>query len=459
MDSQPITLHQRRGSIRSDGRRDKVRVADVHGRFTTWRRWTFAVLIVLYAAAPLVRIGGQPLIFLDIVQRRFYLFGRTFNAQDAYLLFFLLASGILGIFIVTALYGRVWCGWACPQTVFLEGVFRPIERWLEGSKFEQLRLARQPLRGRKLAVLAVKHGLYLVAALAVSHIFISYFVSLEQLRQWVFESPREHWTAFVWMAAITGGLYFNFAWFREQTCLILCPYGRLQSALTDDDTLVIGYDAGRGEPRGSVSTPGAGDCVDCLRCVEVCPTAIDIREGLQLECIGCANCIDACDDVMTRLDRPRGLIRYDSLAGLAGRRTRFARPRVALYGVILVALLGASAFVAVRRRPFEATLIRQVGAPYVVDAGSYRNQYLVHVVNKTPRPSTFELRVVLPPATGATAVVPIPAVALPSLGDQRVPVTVSVPQAAYDGGFEVTVETRDTATGAVVTSRLAFIGP
>lgn len=458
MEPQPITLHARRGSIRADGRREKVRVADVHGRFTTRRRWAFAVLIVLYAVAPLVRIGGQPLIFLDIVQRRFYLFGQTFNAQDAYLLFFLLASGILGIFVVTAIYGRVWCGWACPQTVFLEGVFRPIERLLEGSKFEQLRLARLPLRGRKLAIVAAKHALYLVAALLVSHIFISYFVSLEQLRQWVFESPREHWTAFVWMAAITAALYGNFAWFREQTCLILCPYGRLQSALTDDDTLVIGYDAGRGEPRGSVNTPGAGDCVDCLRCVEVCPTAIDIREGLQLECIGCANCIDACDDVMTRVGRPIGLIRYDSLSGLAGRPKRIARPRVALYAVILVALLGATALAAARRRPFEATLIRQVGAPYVVDAGHYRNQYVVHVVNKTPQRTTFDLTVVLPDAA-ATAVVPIPSVTLDSLGDQRVPVTVSVPMAAYRGAFDVTVETRDTATGAVVASDLAFIGP
>ncbi|MCC7020361.1 MAG: cytochrome c oxidase accessory protein CcoG [Ardenticatenales bacterium] len=482
MDSQPITLHQRRGSIRSDGRRDKVRVADVHGRFTKWRKRAFLALIVIYAAAPMVRVGGKPLIFLDILNRRFFLFGRTFNAQDAYLIFFLLAGGVLAIFLVTSLLGRLWCGWACPQTVFLEGVFRPIERWLEGSKHEQVRLAKQPMNMRKLRILATKHAMYLVAALVVSHIFISYFVSLEQLREWVFVSPREHWTAFVWMAAITGALYFDFAWFREQTCLVLCPYGRLQSALTDEDTVVIGYDAVRGEPRGSVNTPGAGDCVDCFRCVEVCPTAIDIREGLQMECIGCAACIDACDDVMARIGRPLGLVRYDSLTGLAGGKTRMGRAKIYLYAAILAVLAGTGIVFAYQRKPFEATLIRQTGAPYVLEDGAYRNQYFVHIVNKTPQRSTFEIRAVLP--EGATAILPIPSVELDSLTDQRVPVIVSMPADAYeeagdredgsgngsdddtgydaddnDGTFDVVVETRDRSTGLIVTSQLQFIGP
>ncbi|MFN8422303.1 MAG: cytochrome c oxidase accessory protein CcoG [Anaerolineae bacterium] len=457
MSQQPITLHQRRGSIRSDGSREKVRVADVHGRFTTWRRRTFAALIVLYAAAPMLRVGGQPLIFLDITNRRFYLFGQTFNAQDAYLIFFLLAGGILAIFLATALLGRLWCGWACPQTVFLEGIFRPVERWLEGSKHEQLRLAKQPMSPRKARILLTKHAIYLVAALVVSHIFISYFVSLEQLRHWVFVAPREHWTAFVWMAAITGGLYFNFAWFREQTCLILCPYGRLQSALTDDDTVVIGYDARRGEPRGSLHTEGAGDCVDCLRCVEVCPTAIDIREGLQLECIGCAACIDACDDVMTRVGRPIGLVRYDSLNGLAGRPKRFTRPRILAYAAVTAALLAAGVFFAARRHPFEATLIRQTGAPYVLEDGAYRNSYFVHVVNKTPHRSTFEIHPVLP--EGATAIVPIPSIDLDSLTDQRIPLVVRMPVAAYEHEFDVVVETRDALSGRTVSSRLRFTGP
>ena len=452
------TQHQRRGSIQADGRRQKVRVADVAGRFTTWRRRAFVLLILVYALAPLVKVGGQPLILIDLVRRRFYLFGQTFNAQDAWLLFFLVAGGVIGIFVITAIWGRLWCGWACPQTVFLEGVFRPIERWLEGSQQAQLRLARQPLRGHKLRILATKHALYLGAAVLVSNIFVSYFVSYADLRHWIFEAPGEHWGAFVWMAAITGALYVNFAWFREQTCLLLCPYGRLQSALTDDDSLVIGYDERRGEPRGGVHQAGAGDCIDCLRCVEVCPTAIDIREGLQMECIGCANCIDACDDIMTRLGRPTGLVRYDSLAGLDGAaRRRWMRPRVYLYLVVLALLAGGFSVAAAGRRPFEATLIRQTGAPYALENGHYQNLYQIHLVNKTPRSSRFELRAILP--EGAEAVLPIASVELDSLDDQRLPLIVRVPLARYSGGFTVQVETRDLGTDAVVRSELDFIGP
>jgi cytochrome c oxidase accessory protein FixG len=455
---EPQTQHQRRGSIQSDGRREKVRVADVAGRFTRWRRRAFYLLMLVYALAPLIKVGGQPLILLDLVGRRFYLFGQTFNAQDAGLLFFLLAGTVLTIFVVTAIWGRLWCGWACPQTVFLEGVFRPIERWLEGSKQAQLRLARQPLRGRKLRILLTKHALYLLASLLVANIFISYFVSFADLRHWVFEAPAEHWGAFVWMAAITAGLYFNFAWFREQTCTVLCPYGRLQSALTDNDSLVIGYDERRGEPRGSLHVTGAGDCIDCLRCVEVCPTAIDIREGLQMECIGCANCIDACDDIMTRINRPIGLIRYDSLAGLEGNpRRRWLRPRVALYLAVLGLLAGAFAVSAAGRKPFEATLIRQTGAPYMLEDGYYRNQYTIHLVNKTPQRGSFSLRVIVP--EGAEATLPIPSVELDSLDSQRLPLIVRIPEGLYSGGFPVVVESRDESSGKIVRSELSFLGP
>lgn len=208
----PHSLHQRRGSLAADGRRLTVHIGDVAGTFTTRRRWLFAVLIAVYAAAPLIRVGGEPLVFLDILHRRFYLFGGTFNAQDAYLLWPFLAGGLLTLILVTAVWGRVWCGYACPQTVFLEGVFRRLERWVDGPKHKQLALARAPWDARKAALRGLKHGLYILAALAVSHIFLSYFVSLEQLWHWVQGDPREHWLAFSWMAAISGALYFNFAW-------------------------------------------------------------------------------------------------------------------------------------------------------------------------------------------------------------------------------------------------------
>jgi cytochrome c oxidase accessory protein FixG len=449
--------HQRRSSILADGQRPKIRIGDVKGLFTRWRTRLFWALIAVYAALPLIQVGGKPLLFLDILQRRFYILGQTFNAQDAYLLWPFLAGGLLALFAVTALLGRVWCGYACPQTVFLEGVFRRIERWIEGPKHAQLALARAPWGGGKALRLAAKHALYLLAALAVSHIFLSYFVSFDQLRQWVRGDPREHWVAFVWMAAITGATYLNFAWFREQTCVILCPYGRLQSALNDDDTVTVSYDARRGEPRGKVGTPGANDCVNCLRCVDVCPTGIDIREGLQMECIACANCIDACDDIMRRLGRAPGLIRYESLRGLQGQGQRWLRPRILLYIGLLALFTAIGAWLLGGRKPFEATLIRQQGLPYVRAEGRLRNQYLLHVVNKTPQASRFRIELVLPQE--ASAIIPVQELDLPSLGGQRLPVNVLLPLELWRGPFEVLARTTDLGSGRVVESKLRFLGP
>jgi cytochrome c oxidase accessory protein FixG len=452
------TPHQRRGPIRSDGRREKSPLGDVKGPFTSRRRWLFWALIAFYAVLPLLKIHGEPVVFLDILHRRFYLFGETFNAQDAYLLWPFLAGGLLTLFLLTSLVGRVWCGYACPQTVFMEGVFRRLERWVEGPKHLQLQRARAPWGAAKALRTGVKHALFLAAALLVSHIFISYFVSLDQLAAWVLGDPREHWVAFVWMACISGGLYFDFAWFREQTCLILCPYGRLQSALNDDDTVTVSYDAKRGEPRGRKGTEGAGDCVNCLRCVDVCPTGIDIREGLQLECIACASCIDACDDVMRKLGRPEGLVRYDSLSALQGGRRRWLRPRVFLYLGILAAFIGIGTAFISGRKPFEATLIRQQGSPYVIEGGLIRNAYMLHVVNKTRSTANFEIGLPQLPQ-GATLILPVKTLTLPSLGDIRLPVDVAMPQAAYKGEFEVVTSTLDQASGRRVESRLRFLGP
>lgn len=452
-----LTAHQRRSSLAADGRRLKVRIGDVSGFFSSWRRRAFWVLMAIYAIAPLIKVHGKPLIFLDIERRHFYLWGQTFNAQDTYLLFYFLAGGLLALFLATSLLGRIWCGWGCPQTVFLEGLFRPIERWVEGPKHEQLALARAPWSWRKARKLIAKHALYAVAALFVTHIFISYFVSFDQLRLWVLGDPLEHWTAFVWMACLTGLLYFNFTWFREQTCLILCPYGRLQSALTDDDSVTVGYDQARGEPRGTRGTHGAGACVDCLRCVDVCPTGIDIREGLQLDCIACTNCIDACDDIMLKLGRAPGLVRYDSLNGFAGKPKRWLRPRVLAYIGIWTLLMSVGVAAAVQRRPFEATLMHQTGAPFVLDRGRIRNAYVIHLVNKTRDRADFSISLDLP--AGATAVIPMPTVTLDSLADIRLPILVEMEQAGFKGEFDVVSKAKNLQSGQVVESHLRFLAP
>ncbi|MCA9606186.1 MAG: cytochrome c oxidase accessory protein CcoG, partial [Myxococcales bacterium] len=285
-------------SLRKDGNRNFVHPADVKGRFVYARYVVFAILIGIWAALPWIPINGHPALFLDVQHRQFFLFGNTFNAQDAWLLFFIFSGVGLSIILVTAVVGRVWCGWACPQTVFLEGMFRRIERLVEGPRNVRIRRNDGPWSFDKIWRKVVKHALFVLSALFVSHVLLSFFVSMPSLLEMVQRSPAEHPTAFAWMLAVSFVLYGNFAWFREQFCMIICPYGRLQSVLTDRDSLVVGYDEGRGEPRGKAKDPNTGDCVDCKRCVHVCPTGIDIRNGLQLDCIGCTACIDACDEVM-----------------------------------------------------------------------------------------------------------------------------------------------------------------
>jgi cytochrome c oxidase accessory protein FixG len=445
-----------RGTLRKDGSREFVHPADVRGRFTTLRYVVFGALMAIYLALPFVHIGGRPALFLDIANRRFFLFGASFNAQDFWLAFFLLSGLAFALFLVTTLAGRVWCGYACPQTVFLEGLYRRVERWLEGPRQVRLRRNAGPATFDRLWRKTTKHALFVLVSLLLSHFFLSYFVSLPSLWRMVHASPLEHPAAFGWMAAMSAVLYFNFAWFREQLCLIVCPYGRLQSLLTDEDTLVIGYDTDRGEPRGKVSDPNAGDCVDCQRCVVVCPTGIDIRRGLQIECIGCAACVDACDDIMDKVGRPRGLIRYDSLRGLAGKTRRILRPGLALYA--LLGLVGlAAALLALRSHShFEANLLRGAGAPYTTDGDQVRNTLQLHLVNKRDRPVAFEI---VPASNDAlTYVVPMRTVHLGPLGDTHMPVIVTAPRTPSANRQPIEVEIRPES-GEPRTTTATFVAP
>lgn len=427
-------------SLHSDGSRNFVHPADVTGRFDRVRRVTFALLMALLAILPWVEVGGHPAVFFDFPRRQFFLFGSTFNAQDAWLVFFLLSGMGFVLFVVTTLWGRVWCGYVCPQTVFLEGLFRPVERFLEGPRNERLRRNAGPWNWDKLWRKVTKHGIYVVLSFLVAHVIISYFVSLPGLYRMVLSSPARHPEAFAWAASLTAGCYFVFSWFREQLCLIVCPYGRLQSVMTDRDTVVIGYDEGRGEPRGKASDEAAGDCVDCGRCVVVCPTGIDIRHGLQIDCIGCARCVDACDEVMVKLRRKPGLVRYDSLEGLAGGTRKFWRPRLGLYAALGVVGLAVAAFAVSSKSTFEANLLRLPGAPHSVDGSVVRNGFQVHLVNKGAETHVFEVKGVSP--EGAQFVVAMEKVELASMGSRHLPVFVSFEVGAVKDGETVVLEVR-----------------
>lgn len=411
--------HVAESSIHTDGTRKKIHPADFSGRFLRARRAVFALLILTWLLLPIVHIGGHPALFLDVEHRRFFAFGGSFTPQDFWLVFFLATGVGFGLVYATAVLGRVWCGWACPQTVFLEGLFRPIERLVNGPRDKRM-------RGTSFTRRAITHVLYVLAALFVAHVFLSYFVSVSALWSMITGSPSAHPEAFIWMVAVTGVFYGNFAFFREQTCVALCPYGRLQSVLLDDDSLVVGYDEKRGEPRGKKGKT-EGDCVDCGRCVVVCPTGIDIRNGLQMDCIACTQCIDACDDIMDKLERPRGLIRYDSLKGLRGEQRRFFfRPRIYFYTAL--AVLGAVVFfLATRTRTtFEATLLRQPGAPFTRDESGIRNGFVLHIANKGTEPRAYDIS---PEPNGASTgteyVMPMTHVDVAPMSDQRVPFFVT----------------------------------
>jgi cytochrome c oxidase accessory protein FixG len=442
------------GSLGRDGKRKRPYPADVQGRFVGARKIAYYGLIALWAALPWIPIGGHPAIFLSVEKRQVFLFGATFNAQDLWLVFFLLSGFGFGLLYVTTLLGRVWCGWACPQTVFIEALYRPIERLVNGPRNIALKRQQGPMTWERVLRLVATHSGYLLASLFVAHVFLAYFVSLPGLWSMMRTKPTAHPEAFGWMLAMVTLSYGSFGLFREQFCVVMCPYGRLQSVLIDDDALVVGYDEKRGEPRGKTSVEDAGDCVDCQRCVVVCPTGIDIRQGLQLDCIACTACIDACDEVMDKLERPRGLIRYDSLRGLRGEKRRIVRPRVLIYTAFLLVGLLVAIFGLRRREPFEANLLRLPGTPYTYDAGMVRNAYEIHLVNKSSAPAKFTLTA---QKDGTVEViVPMAEVELEPLGSRRIPVFATMPESDFESGHFITIHVETAHRSRDV--RATFLG-
>lgn len=373
-------------TIGAHGKRQWLYPAAVKGRFTRARNLVSSVLIVLYLAIPWLTLNNQPLLRFDIPGRRYYIFGGTFIATDLYLLALFLLITLIGLFLFSALLGRLWCGWGCPQTVYMEGVFRRIERWIEGTPLKQARLNKGPRDDAYWAKKITKHGLFAAFSLLLSMSFIAYFIDPRASFAMLANFGADHPAAFIMMFVTAGFVYFDFAWFREQFCTFLCPYARLQAVMLDEHSLIIAYDPQRGDPRGPArvgqSFEGRGDCIDCKRCVQVCPTGIDIRQGLQMECIGCTACIDACDTVMEKIGRPLGLIRYDSLAGIARKKRRVLRPRVGLYSLVLLVMLIVFTLKLTGRETVELAVTRMAGIPYLVqDDGMVRNVFTLHVTN------------------------------------------------------------------------------
>ncbi|MBE2181659.1 MAG: cytochrome c oxidase accessory protein CcoG [Chthoniobacterales bacterium] len=445
-------------TINEDGSRYFVHPADVGGRFTWSRRAVAVLLIAIYISLPFLKIKGEPAVFLDIFHRKLHLFGLTLMFQDLWLLFFIITGMAFGLFVVTSIAGRLWCGWACPQTVFLDHVFRRVERWIDGDASARRRLEDGLWTGGKILKRVLKHAIFILLAAAIAHMFLSYFVSIPALYGMMRHAPGESWEFFLFVSAVTGILYFNFAWFREQFCIIMCPYGRLGSVLIDDNSIVVGYDTVRGEPRGRAGTV-AGDCIDCRRCVQVCPTGIDIRQGLQMECISCEACIDACDVIMDKLERPRGLIRHDSLNALAGRPSKFWRPRLFLYMILGAVGSGAFVFAAQQVKPVILSVLRMQGAPYFRDESAVRNNFMVRIANKRAEACEYSVNVDSPvsglAATGASS---HPLTLGPGEEVQE-PLIMTVPDADFGGNFDVQVQVRGADGKVEAEKSVPFLGP
>jgi cytochrome c oxidase accessory protein FixG len=394
-------------TLNADGSRRWLRPRVSPGKFLEARRITAWVLIGIFTTLPFLRIGNAPAVLLDVAKRQFTLFGKTFLPTDTVLLAVLLLGIVVTLFLVTAVLGRVWCGWGCPQTVYLEFLYRPIERWFDGDPGRGGKIGRKATAPRT----AAKYAVFFLASVLLANVFLSYFVGVESLEQWMTRSPASHPTSFVIMVMTTGLMFFNFAWFREQTCIVACPYGRLQSVLLDSNSLIVSYDSRRGEPRGRRSrsekdtsenggstsqgrVPSVGDCVDCRLCVETCPTGIDIRDGLRMECVGCAQCIDACDSVMRKLKRPRGLVRYSSQARIAGDPGSFARPRLFAYSAFLLVIFGVFAGLVFHSKATDVTILRGMGVPFtVLSTGEVANPLRLKITNRTREPRIYRVEI------------------------------------------------------------------
>jgi cytochrome c oxidase accessory protein FixG len=372
------------------------------GRFTVWRTWMSWVLLVVMFGGPFVRIQGEPLLLMNIVERKFVVLGQVFWPQDGIILAMGLLTFFMGIAIFTAAFGRLWCGWTCPQTVMMEMVFRKIEYLIEGDSHEQRALAKSPWTPGKIVKKVGKQLIFFVLSFIIGNTLLAYIIGTEQLFQIITDNPLQHTSGLAFMLLFTAIFYAIFARFREQACTFICPYGRFMSALLDENSIVVAYDYKRGEKRGTLrreQTPeqrqsaGHGDCVDCKQCVVVCPTGIDIRDGTQMECVNCTACIDACDSVMDKIKRPRGLIRYASLNGIERREPLRFTPRLKFYSVILLALISIELFLVFTRSDVQTTLLRAPGAMFQqMPDGHYSNLYTIKVVNKTAREMPIQLK-------------------------------------------------------------------
>ncbi|ABG58416.1 cytochrome c oxidase accessory protein CcoG [Cytophaga hutchinsonii] len=377
-------------TVDAEGKRIWLYPKKPKGFFTSIRNYVSYVFLTLFIVTPFIRIEGDPLILLNVLERKFILFGIIFWPQDFHLFLLAMISFVVFIVLFTMIYGRVFCGWVCPQTIFMEMVFRKIEYWIEGDYRSQIALNNASLTLNKLLKKLAKHAMFLLFSFCISNLFLTYIIGTDEWQQIVSDNPLNHIGGFSSILIFTGVFYGVYARFREQICTTICPYGRLQGVLLDKNSINVAYDYIRGERRGHLKRgedreiAGKGDCIDCHQCVHVCPTGIDIRNGVQMECINCTACIDECDSIMDKIGKPHGLIRYASEEGIRNQISFTWTRRVIAYTGILLVLVAAFVTLLATRPDVETTVLRTPGMLYQQQENErYSNLYNFKIVNKT----------------------------------------------------------------------------
>jgi cytochrome c oxidase accessory protein FixG len=383
------------GTIKEDGKRAWVFPKKPSGKLYEYRKYVSYVLLTFLIASPFIKINGNQFLMFNVLERRFNIFGFPFYPQDFHLFVISMIIGVVFIALFTVAFGRIFCGWMCPQTIFLEMVFRRIEYWIDGDRGAQIRLDRQEWDAEKIRKRVLKWIIFFIISFIIANVFLAYLIGSDRLIQYVTDGPSQHLSIMVSLLIFTAVFYFIFAWFREQVCIIACPYGRMQSVLLDNKSIVVAYDYKRGEAENGRKKwrknedreeIGHGDCIDCFQCVNVCPTGIDIRNGTQLECVNCTACIDECDSIMEKVDLPKGLIRYASEDEITEKKKFKFTPRLKGYSAVLVILTGVLVGMMFLRNDLEANILRLPGQLYEHKEGNIiSNVFTYKLLNKTTK--------------------------------------------------------------------------